>query len=334
MCKFPKIEYDTNYTKLDNQNIPRGTYTYMINNGVRVKHILDGINNMVKLEETIESMIAAYSENDDESLYRIFCLIQIWGGYWGRIAIQHNIPFEENWNKYLRKKYRHLAQVCINTKANECEYSTVDLKNVLGAICTIIDDNTIHGLGVAFLTKHTRFWLGKNNQKNALPIFDSIIANGLLGSNATTEYLMHYWNCMMYKAKSEGLQLCTLERQLFNYYKANPQMRKKTVNDSTSIPKYWRNDVILEGEWIELDKIPTLVFVGRNNKNHYYCELNLWDNKDANINMLKDAQLIFSRFKEFNWKSRNNQYKYVRFETDDNSKKQAIELMHEITTFF
>lgn len=310
-----------------------GTYTYMINKGVGIEHILDGINDMANLEETIESMIATYNENDDKLLYRIFCLIQIWGGYWGRVAIRENLPFENCWNKHIKKQYRDLAQVCVSIKANKCDYSDDELNNVFGAIRTIIDNKNIRGLGVAFLTKHTRFWLGRNNSNNALPIFDSVMATGLFGSNATTDHLMHYWKCMIDKAISEGMHLCTLERQLFNYYKANPQMRKKIINNIPSIPKYWRNDIIIEGEWIDLDEIPTLVFVGRDNRNRYYCELNLWENKEDNINVLNDTKKIFSELKEYNWKSRNNQYKYVKFESDDNSKKQAIKLMHEITTF-
>lgn len=334
MCNFPDIEYSTNYPKLDNQKIPMGTYTYMKKHGLCVEHILDEINDIGELEERIKTMIEKYCDGDDESLYQIFCLIQIWGGYWGRLAIRHNLPFVENWNNNIKKQYHNLVRTCINIRTNENNYSDDDLKNVLGIIRTIIDDKNIHGLGVAFLTKHIRFWLEKNNSKNALPIFDSVMANGLFGCNASTDLLMYYWKCMIEKAKLiDGMQLCILERQLFNYFKTNPKTQKKVLNVSSSIPKYWRNDDIIEGEWIELNNIPALVFVGCDYKSRYYCELNLWENREDNIKSLKDAQKIFSEFKKYRWSSKKNQYKYVKFGTDDNSKNMAIELMREIVSF-
>lgn len=79
-------------------------------------------------------------------------------------------------------------------------------------------DKSVDYLGVSFITKHVRFWLIRTLGNNALPIYDSIMANEVMRLNAVNaKHLAEYWKVMAAKAKQLGIGLVPLERQIFQY---------------------------------------------------------------------------------------------------------------------
>ncbi len=331
MCNFPNdIKYDPNFAGLGKQKIPQSTYTYLKKNNIADDHLLDGIPDMDNLEKFIIEKIKDYNGNDEKSLYDIFCLIHIWGGNWGKVVFWSNLPFKESWEKFIKEQYRLLVKMCLsvrpdkNAPLNICK---TDIDSIFNAVQTIKDN--VPGLGISFITKHTRFWLQRNNEKNPLPIFDNIMANGLLNRAADITLLNRYWNCMIEKAISlnNDISLLALERQLFNYFREQRQ-----INDDT-IPTRWRNDLIDEGEWIQLNGFPVLLFVGHDYLGRYYCELNFMEDIGIDIRPLLDTVFDGSSISLLSWKSRNPQYRYVMFGEGETNKVNAQTLKQEISEF-
>lgn len=84
-----------------------------------------------------------------------------------------------------------------------------------------------------------------------------------------------------------------------------------------NIPKRWRNDKIIEWEWISLNGISTLLFIGVDSQHRYYCEINCCDRSDINIDTLPDAKKIYEEFNSYEWKAKNKHYKYVKKEINE-----------------
>jgi hypothetical protein len=70
---------------------------------------------------------------------------------------------------------------------------------------------------VAFITKHTRYWLYRTLEENALPIYDSIMAGYVMQRNADIKDLREYWDVVLAKSKQLSIGLVPLERQIFKY---------------------------------------------------------------------------------------------------------------------
>lgn len=82
-------------------------------------------------------------------------------------------------------------------------------------------------MGVAFTTKHVRFWMHKNLPDNMLPIYDSTFSENLTheGRYATIKHLKPFWIAMIKKSEESDIGLTSLERQLFNYYQSNKSLQ-------------------------------------------------------------------------------------------------------------
>lgn len=357
MCNFPAIQYDPNFEGLRNQKIPQSTYTYLKKNGIVVDdHFLDGIPNMKKLEEYINKKIQSYNGNDDNTLYDIFRLIHIWGGDWGKVVFWNNIPFEEKWENGIKKQYILLVKTCMGVMVDKEAPLNIKKNNidtVFNAVQTIKDN--VCGLDVSFITKHTRFWLQKNNKENPLPIFDNIIAKGLFNNKAKITLLKQYWNCMIYKALSlnNGMSLLALERQLFNYFNDKKKEDTKAVEGASEkeptlrqceiiLPDKNRNDRPLKWKWVTLNGEPFLLFAAERPNECYFCQLcykyedDVEKRNSFDINTLSDVQMILERFNKAHWYPRNTRarktYKYVKY-SGDNAKTDAITLYDDILSF-
>lgn len=189
-CEFPNIPYDPHFVPLNDQRIPQHTYTFLKNNGMGYG-LLDGTNTTEALERKINDKITIYKDGDDNLLFEIFCLIQIWGGRMGRIAFLQDIPFPDYWNKYLKDCYRKLACTCNSIVKKDNNLMGVDLEDiekVYQAIYYIRANPNIRKLNVSFLTKHTRFWLQKNNFDNPLPILIALCQLVCLGKAKTYRF--------------------------------------------------------------------------------------------------------------------------------------------------
>lgn len=229
MCNFPNIQYDDRFQPLANRiglpKSPQAMYTLLKNNGFVQLNFLENLNvhNMTDLENKIFEKISHYGGTDHE-LKEIFCLIHIWGGNSGR-----NV-FIKNPDPDLREiipHYRNLVNSCLKTVEPHDNNLNDALDAAQSYVNTIYDEillfhNNVKGIGPSFLTKHTRFWLTKNNPRNPLPIYDSTFAVHIMQQNprynAQFRHIIPFWNCMINKAREEHISLLSLERQLFNFF--------------------------------------------------------------------------------------------------------------------
>lgn len=159
------------------------------------------------IEGEILRRIKEYSTGDD--IETIFHLIQVWGGATGRYIYIFDGGF--NWTK-LSAQYKSLVETCLSV--NDLSESSIGK-----LVCAVSEfDKSVAHMGIAFITKHTRFWLNRSLGLNALPIYDSIMASCVMRRNTVeSKHLSEYWKVMMAKAKQLGIELMPLERQIFKY---------------------------------------------------------------------------------------------------------------------
>ena len=188
--------------------------TLLTGKGLVKNELFNGLKNDDDLERLIIDKINSY--NLGEGLEEIFHLIQIWGGNAGRGIYVFDKGFI--W-KEIEPYYHRLVNVCLSIK----DTSESSLDFIIEAVCEL---NKIRNLGVSFITKHTRYWLYRNLELNALPIYDSIMASCVMRKgSADVRNLLEYWKVMIAKANQLGIELVPLERQIFKY--AYQQSSKK-----------------------------------------------------------------------------------------------------------
>lgn len=159
------------------------------------------------LEKAALEKIEKYSEGKDTE--EIFHLIQTWGGSAGRGIYVFGEGFD--W-KSISGKYHDLVGTCMSVK----EINDKSIKMLVDAVDVF--SSKVQHMGVAFITKHIRFWLYRNLGENTLPIYDSIMANYVMHRNyPDTRHLAEYWEVMTAKARQLGIGLMPLERQIFKY---------------------------------------------------------------------------------------------------------------------
>ena len=136
-------------------------------------------------------------------------MIQIWGGATGRYIYIFDGGF--SWDK-VSESYNELVDACLSVS----DISDSSLNMLVDAVNEF--DKSVAHMGVAFITKHTRFWLSRSLGNNALPIYDSIMANCVMRKNTVeAKHLFEYWSVMIAKAQQLGIGLMPLERQIFKY---------------------------------------------------------------------------------------------------------------------
>lgn len=221
MCHFPDINYQAEFVRLENEWVgvlppsPKGLYTLLQNRHLVDEQFLDGIQDMEELETEIFNCIDDYSEND-VSLERIFYLIQIWGGIMAKgIFIKQNF----DWSVF-SPAYTELVNVCREIK----QLDDTTRETVFSAIIAFMEKLRkigYRGMGIAFITKHTRFWMHRNLPNDMLPIYDSTFSYHIMhrGTIATPQDLPIFWSGMIQKATQENIHLTTLERLLFNHFR-------------------------------------------------------------------------------------------------------------------
>lgn len=172
-----------------------------------LKELFDGFKKDDDVEDVVLKRIENYNIGDD--LQEIFHLIQVWGGMAGRGIYIFNGGF--NWSK-IREPYEELINCCLDVKDIELE----SLNRIIYAIDKFC--KSVSNMNIAFITKHTRFWLRKTLKDNALPIYDRIMAVWVMRkSEPQIKDLAEYWNVMISKAKSLSIGLVPLERHIFKY---------------------------------------------------------------------------------------------------------------------
>lgn len=210
-CVFPAIGYADSVPPLPLQGVSRAMLTIIRERGGWETGI-DGACTMEELEYRIRLMVRGYfSNHDDTVLQGVFHLVQLWGGEHGRYIYVQGLAFD--WAD-VGPCYRNLVRACLE------EGRTMDsLSRKAKAFNT---EMQIQGrrLGLSFITKHVHFWTTATRGRNALPIFDYIMARGLK-LRPNWQHLPVYWQGMEDKSRALGVSMDALERQLFNYFSGN-----------------------------------------------------------------------------------------------------------------
>lgn len=219
MCYFPDIQYEGNFRPLQNGPVdelpasPRAMFTLLVNRGIVEDNFLAGIHNMDELEAYIFELIDHYPENG-VATERIFHLIEIWGGRTGR-GLYCNQVFR--WQD-IEPLYNGLINDFMAIEAID-DQTLVRASAAVGVFYNALHNAGYRGMAVAFITKHTRFWMHRHLPNSMLPIYDSTFSTNVMHQRGTNiRHLLPYWRGMVAKAAEENVSLTSLERQLFNYY--------------------------------------------------------------------------------------------------------------------
>jgi hypothetical protein len=127
-------------------------------------------NATLEIEKHISDLIQEYFKNKtDEKLVEIFHYIHLWGGITGRNIYVQKGGFENN---FKLDYYKKIVDKIIDLKQATLE---TDLKEIEKLFISI------PYIGVAYGTKHLRFWSINTNKNNIhLPVLDRVISIGLL----------------------------------------------------------------------------------------------------------------------------------------------------------
>ena len=208
---FPDIDYVPDLLPLvesDSMSTPvKSMITLLTNKNIVPTTFFDGFVTDDDLEREILKRVNNYSNGD--SLQDSFHLIQVWGGSTGRYIYIFDNGFD--WEKIVNQ-YKALVKTCMSIT----DLSDSSIDTIVGAVNKF--DKSVAHMGIAYITKHTRFWLHRTMGYNALPIYDSVMANCVMRrKSAEAKHLSEYWKVMVSKANHLDISLVPLERQIFKY---------------------------------------------------------------------------------------------------------------------
>lgn len=232
---FPAIDYT-------NQKLPltQGKYSKSVRamisllqkRGIMQPNSFQGMRSDDDLERETLGLIRDYKEGDD--LENIFLLIQTWGGISGRGIFVRGDGYD--WSS-IKNEYHELVETCLDVRS----VTDNNIKFLVSAVERF--DKKVKNLGVAFITKHTRFWLHKSlGENNSLPIYDSIMARNVMGKDAVrSKDLAEYWSVMSEMARNLHVGLVPFERQIFRYF-YNSRITTKDIwsmKDELTTEMHW-----------------------------------------------------------------------------------------------
>ena len=208
---FPDIEFTNEKLPLTLGEFSKpvqGMITLLQNRRIVPAGFFQGLQSDDDLENEAIRRIKDYQDGDD--LECIFHMIQTWGGTSGRGIYVYGNGFD--WST-IKPAYERLVLSCLNTQSLT--------ENSIGYLAFAVRrfEESVRYMGVAYITKHTRFWLHKRLGDNALPIYDSYMARYVMRKeSANSKDLNRYWNLMVNEAGKHQVKLVPFERQLFRYY--------------------------------------------------------------------------------------------------------------------
>ena len=166
-------------------------------------------NAIQEIEKHIGDLVQEYCKNKtDEKLVEIFHYIHLWGGITGRNIYVRKGGFENN---FKLDYYKKIVEKIIDLKQATLETDLKEIEKLFMSIPFI---------GVAYGTKHLRFWSINTNKNNIqLPILDRVISIGLFDTPycAWRQYNT-YVQQMHKKKKKRKVSITALERKLYNEF--------------------------------------------------------------------------------------------------------------------
>ena len=166
-------------------------------------------NAIQEIEKHIGDLVQEYCKNKtDEKLVEIFHYIHLWGGITGRNIYVRKGGFENN---FKLDYYKKIVEKIIDLKQSTLETDLKEIEKLFMSIPFI---------GVAYGTKHLRFWSINTNKNNIqLPILDRVISIGLFDTPycAWRQYYT-YVQQMHEEAEKRKVSITALERKLYNEF--------------------------------------------------------------------------------------------------------------------
>lgn len=163
----------------------------------------------LKIENHIGDLVQEYCKNkSDKKLIEIFHYIHLWGGITGRGIYVRNGGFDNNISIEI---YKTIVEKIISLQQETLE---TDLKEIEKLFISI------PYIGVAYGTKHLRFWSLNANKNNIhLPVLDRVISIGLLNTPycAWRQYYS-YVKQIQEEAEKRKISITALERTLYNEF--------------------------------------------------------------------------------------------------------------------
>lgn len=166
-------------------------------------------NATLKIEKHIGELIQEYCKNKtDEKLVEIFHYIHLWGGITGRFIYLRNGGFDNNFSIEI---YKTIVEKIIALQLDTLES---DLKVIEKLFISI------PYIGVAYGTKHIRFWsIYANKNDIQLPILDRVISIGLFDTPyCAWRHYYSYVQQMQEEADNRKISITALERTLYNQF--------------------------------------------------------------------------------------------------------------------
>jgi len=154
----------------------------------------------------IDAMRTYLRQPNQARLAEIFHMVQLWGGRAGRNIYLQDGGFDSNWN---HAAYQEFVAASVTPDRGVKPDPRVPL--------LIAAARKMRQFGVAFATKHARFWAQAANVQ-PLPIYDRIMARGCLGKTADWKDYGRYVAEMAAHALQVTTDVATLERHAFNTF--------------------------------------------------------------------------------------------------------------------
>jgi hypothetical protein len=169
----------------------------------------DGLlpDRMEALEQHILSEMRGYLDDpNDAKLSHIFHTVQLWGGKTGRYIYTKSGGFRLNYNG---SAYAHFARWAADCSAIPTEQRVAELRGA---------SDSIRYCGVAFGTKHARFWAQASGAP-PLPIYDRLLSQGAFGFDVPHwSHYTAYVQEMVNHAEQLGINVYQLERLAFVFF--------------------------------------------------------------------------------------------------------------------
>jgi hypothetical protein len=156
------------------------------------------------LSEKIACEIREYDTHQlDSELINIFHMIQFWGGIGGRSIYVKGAGFENNFDSQAYRKFASTSRAKALLPQKISQLSTLSQE--------------IRFFGVAFATKHAKFW-SEDLGADSLLIYDSIMSEGCMGYPLPAwRHYLKFLTEMQSHAKELSVTPKKLERLIFNF---------------------------------------------------------------------------------------------------------------------
>jgi len=154
----------------------------------------------------IDAMRTYLRQPNEARLAEIFHMVQLWGGRAGRNIYLQGGGFDSNWK---HAAYQEFVAASVTPDLGEKPDPRV--------LPLIEAARKMRQFGVAFATKHARFWAQAAIVK-ALPIYDRIMAHGSMGIEPKWNDYVRYVDEMAAHALQVTTDVATLERHAFNTF--------------------------------------------------------------------------------------------------------------------